>query len=105
MQSATRSLAYSAGPHFVSIGSFTLFGYSLCPFVSPRKLRCIADAYASMNRSTLPISFEETEITLKHLLAIFTPPSSMRGGGKILNSVEYIVSQLGEPFDLQRTNP
>jgi len=69
-----------------------------------RKPRCIAEAYASINYPILPISFEEPDITLKQLLALFTPPSSMRGGSKILNSVEYVVSQLREPFDLQRTN-
>ncbi|KIM20705.1 hypothetical protein M408DRAFT_124315 [Serendipita vermifera MAFF 305830] len=70
--------------------------------VSPQASERILTGYQTFNGSVTPISFPDTSLTLRHVLAIFTPPHDMPGGSTILGTVQYILSQLQEPFDLQR---
>jgi hypothetical protein len=61
----------------------------------------VVKAYASDGALVAPIVFTEASVTLGHIQALFTPPEKMPGASSILGTVELIISQLEEPFDLQ----
>jgi hypothetical protein len=39
---------------------------------------------------------------MQHILSLFTPPLDMDEKDPILNTVRLVISQVGDPFDLQR---
>lgn len=57
--------------------------------------------YSANGGVASPIAFNDNSITLRHVLALFTPPPAMQGSSAILGTVQLIVSQLRPPFDLQ----
>jgi len=59
--------------------------------------------YNASDVAVSPITFKDSSITLRHVLALFTPPPAMQGSSAILGTVQLIVSQLRPPFDLQST--
>jgi len=62
----------------------------------------VVKSYASDGALVAPIVFTEASVTLRHILALFTPPEKMPGASSILGTIQLIISQLEEPFDLQR---
>ncbi|KIM24813.1 hypothetical protein M408DRAFT_229474 [Serendipita vermifera MAFF 305830] len=86
-------------------GSCSLLASSWPPprvLVSPQAPESVFSTCQTFNASVTPISFPDTSLTLRHVLAIFTPPHDMPGSSTVLGAVQYILSQLQEPFDLQR---
>ena len=59
-------------------------------------------AYASDGALVAPIVLTEASVSLRHIQALFTPPEKIPGASSILCTVQLIISQLDEPFDLQR---
>jgi hypothetical protein len=39
---------------------------------------------------------------MQHILSLFTPPPDMDERDSILNTVQLVISQVGDSFDLQR---
>lgn len=68
---------------------------------SPRNLHSTSSMYASTGATTVPLRFEENTITTRQLLSFFDPPHDMRNRGSIVNTLQLVISQLREPFDLQ----
>ncbi|KAG8831952.1 hypothetical protein FRC18_005727 [Serendipita sp. 400] len=68
----------------------------------PSKSLCGKTVEGHQNIISCPISFKESSITKTHLLALFTPPSCMKDSQKILTTVQFVLGQLDEVFDLQR---
>ncbi|KIM23607.1 hypothetical protein M408DRAFT_252184 [Serendipita vermifera MAFF 305830] len=80
--------------------------HSLCPtygsivataqvFGSPRSV--------SISPQQRPLRLREQDISARHVLALFTPPLDMHiaTASKITASIQYVVSRLQTPFDLQ----
>jgi hypothetical protein len=70
----------------------------------PRNPESISRLYESVGATTVPLCFEESSVTTQHLLSLFTPPLEMRKRSSILNTVQLVIGQLHEPFDLPRTS-
>ena len=68
----------------------------------PRKLESTTMKHMSAGFTAIPLGFEETAITTRHLLIFFTPPPDMRKRRSILNTLQLIIGQLTEPSELQR---
>lgn len=62
----------------------------------------ISNPYNQEQVKFLPLSIRESGIRLEDIIEICTPPSETVGHSKIVNTVRHVVSQLSEPFDLQR---
>jgi len=62
----------------------------------------VVEAYTSGGALVAPIVFTEARVTLGHIQALFTPPEKMKEASSILGTIQLIISQLEEPFDLQR---
>jgi hypothetical protein len=62
----------------------------------------VIEAYTSHDILAAPLISKESNITARHVLALFTPPAQMKGASSTLGAVQLILTQLGEPFDLQR---
>lgn len=69
---------------------------------SPRRPKSMVAAYSTLPTPPLPLGFDETTMTIKQILALFTPPEAFSDHNRILNKIQFIFSQLDEPFDLQR---
>jgi hypothetical protein len=63
----------------------------------------LTGVYNASHEVVSPITFKDNSISLRDVLALFTPPPGMRGSSAILGTIQLIVSQLRPPFDLQST--
>jgi hypothetical protein len=61
----------------------------------------VAKIYGARGWLAVPITFTANRVTLGHILNLFKPSSEMKDHTAILGTVQLILSQLREPFDLQ----
>ncbi|KAG8808404.1 hypothetical protein FRC17_003974, partial [Serendipita sp. 399] len=72
------------------------------PMDSPSKSFGVKTIKRQEEINAYPISFSEDHITKAHLLALFTPPSAMSGSQRIMTTIQFILGQLDDSFNLQR---
>jgi hypothetical protein len=72
---------------------------------SPRKPEGALRLYRAIGQEAYPLSFDRSEIALKHVLAFFSPREEGSRDQEILHHIQHVVNQLDESFDLQRLFP
>ncbi|KAG8834461.1 hypothetical protein FRC17_008683 [Serendipita sp. 399] len=93
-------------------GGTTLFKPKLSSCTLGNNKPLYLSKYGSLNRARNILDFSdspsksiggrEDEVTKAHILALFTPPPAMSGAQRIMTTIQFVLSQLDEIFDLQR---
>jgi hypothetical protein len=68
----------------------------------PKSVSQVTAIYRGNQGRISPLRIRESSIQLQDIIELCNPPPYTNGGSKIINTIHHVVSQLSEPFDLQR---
>jgi len=86
---------------YTSWAPHSIFHSLLISCFRPRNINSSRQIYASAGIKSVPLALQQTATRTQHILDFFTPPPYMQGRNAIMSTVQLIISQLQEPFDLQ----